>query len=319
MADYDFPKRNADYQSFAFVQFDRFRKDGVKDLISPKQVARAIGVSESSLKRWCDRGLIPTVRTAGGHRRLPISGVLAFLRSSKQELIAPELLGLPVTSGRTGRVVDRGRERLRDALLAGDEELCRQIVFDLWLAGQPLSSLCDQVIASAFSDIGDRWACHEADVYQERRACELTLRVLHELRLGLPPGDPNWTAIGGTIAGDQYTLPTTMAEMILQDCGWAARSLGTSLPFTSLATAIRENHPRLFWVSVSYLADPILFLREFPALNAAAEEVGAAIVVGGFAMRGEIRQQIRYSAFCDTMQHLEQFARTLRGAAARPS
>ena len=48
-------------------------------LLSPKQVARALGVSESSLKRWCDKGLIPTERTAGGHRRLPLAGVLDFL------------------------------------------------------------------------------------------------------------------------------------------------------------------------------------------------------------------------------------------------
>jgi MerR family transcriptional regulator, light-induced transcriptional regulator len=290
----------------------------VKDLLSPKQVARAIGVSESSLKRWCDQGLIPTVRTAGGHRRLPISGVLNYLRSSKQELVAPQLLGLPATSGKTGRVVDRGRDQLSVALLAGDEGLCRQIVFDLWLAGQSLSTLCDQAIAAAFTDIGDQWACHEADVYQERRACEVMLRLLHEIRMGLPPGDPQWKAIGGTIEGDQYTLPTTMVEAILQDAGWESRSLGSSLPFASLATAIRETRPRLIWVSVSYIADPALFLREFSTLNQAADEVGAAIVVGGFAMSGVIRQQIRYSAFCDTMQHLEQFANTLRGVATRP-
>jgi excisionase family DNA binding protein len=65
----------------------------MKELITPKQVARAIGVSESSLKRWCDRGLIPTVRTAGGHRRLPISGVLSYLRETGHEMVRPELLG----------------------------------------------------------------------------------------------------------------------------------------------------------------------------------------------------------------------------------
>lgn len=291
----------------------------MKGLVSPKQVARAIGVSESSLKRWCDRGLIPTVRTAGGHRRLPISGVLSFLRSAKQELVAPEILGLPATSGKGVRVVERGREQLRDAMLVGDEELCRQVVFDLWLSGLSLSALCDQAIAAAFVEIGERWSCREADVYQERRACEIALRLLHEIRSGLPPADPVWTAIGGTISGDQYTLPTAMAELILQDCGWEARSLGNSLPFESLATAIRESRPRLFWLSVSYIADPALFVRAYPSLHAAAEEVGAAIVVGGFAMRETIRQQIRYSAFCDTMQHLEHFARTLRGAVVRPA
>ena len=38
----------------------------MNELVSPKQVAHAMGVSESSLKRWCDQGLIPTVRTAAG-------------------------------------------------------------------------------------------------------------------------------------------------------------------------------------------------------------------------------------------------------------
>ena len=271
-----------------------------------------MGVSESSLKRWCDNGLIPTIRTAGGHRRLPISGVLAYLRRTQHDLVMPEALGLPATSGKSDRVVDRGRERLRAALLAGDESMCRQVIFDLWLAGHRLSVLGDRVIAAAFSDIGEKWACHDAEVYQERRACEVTLRVLHELRTGLLPGDPNWPALGATLEGDQYMLPTTLVELVLRDSGWQARSLGTSIPCASLAVAIRENRPRLFWLSVSHIADPARFLNEFPLLNEAATEVGAAIAVGGFAMQGIVRQQIRYSAFCDTMQHLEEFANTLR-------
>lgn len=281
--------------------------------VSPKQVARAIGVSESSLKRWCDEGLIPAERTAGGHRRMPISGVLAYLRSSRRNLVAPELLGLPATYGKSERIIGRSREGLFEALLSGDEALCRQIVFDQWLSGQPLSLICDQVIAAAFIKIGDKWSCREADVYQERRACEIMLRVLHELRGGLATGDPAWPAIGGTIEGDQYTLPTTMAETVLQEAGWAPRSLGSSIPFPSLATAIRENRPRLVWVSVSFIADPGGFLHQFPQLNAAADEVGAAIVVGGFALQGVIRQQIRYAALCDSMQNLEQFANAFRG------
>ena len=69
----------------------------IKAFLTPKDLADALGVSESSLKRWCDRGLIPMVRTAGGHRKLPISGVLSFLRETQHELVSPELLGLPAT------------------------------------------------------------------------------------------------------------------------------------------------------------------------------------------------------------------------------
>ncbi len=271
-----------------------------------------MGVSESSLKRWCDRGLIPTVRTAGGHRRLPISGVLAFLRETKQNLVAPEILGLPATSGKTDWVTSRARDVLREALLVGDEAACRQTIFDLWLAGQRLSEICDRVIAGAFADIGDKWACHEAEVYQERRACEIVIRALHELRSAIPPGDPQFVALGGTAEGDQYIIPTTAAELVLRDSGWQAHSLGSSIPFASLAVAIREHQPQLFWLSVSHVADPTRFLQDFQLLNAAAAEAGTAITVGGFALDGVLRQQMRYSAFCDTMQHLEEFASTLR-------
>jgi len=65
----------------------------MKELISPKQVALALGVSEASLKRWCDKGLIPAIRTAGGHRRLPINGVIHFIRQTGQHLVRPEVLG----------------------------------------------------------------------------------------------------------------------------------------------------------------------------------------------------------------------------------
>ncbi|REJ93532.1 MAG: helix-turn-helix domain-containing protein [Planctomycetota bacterium] len=50
----------------------------MNDLLTPKQVARAISVSESSIKRWCDRGAIATQYTPGGHRRIPLSGLLEF-------------------------------------------------------------------------------------------------------------------------------------------------------------------------------------------------------------------------------------------------
>jgi hypothetical protein len=73
----------------------------MKNLATPKQVTRAIQVSESSVKRWCDKGVIPTHYTAGGHRRVPLSGLLDFLRSTKQQLVRPEVLGLPATTRQT--------------------------------------------------------------------------------------------------------------------------------------------------------------------------------------------------------------------------
>jgi excisionase family DNA binding protein len=37
--------------------------------LTSEEAARVLGVSEASVKRWAERGLLPTEKTAGGHRR----------------------------------------------------------------------------------------------------------------------------------------------------------------------------------------------------------------------------------------------------------
>ncbi len=289
----------------------------MRDLITPKQLGRAIDVSESSIKRWCDKGVIPTQYTAGGHRRIAIADAIEFLRSGKHQIVHPEALGLPPTSGQTTRVVDRARVQLVEALIGGDEGACRQIVFDLYLAEHSLSVICDELFAAAFREIGERWSCGSAEVYQERRGCEITLRVVHELRATLPPPKASApVAIGCAASGDQYSLGTAMAELVLRDGKWNATSLGDNLPFDTVRAALQDQQPKLFWLSCSYIADEAAFLEGYGALY---DEFGQdiAFVVGGYALTEALRQQMKYSAFCDNMQHLEGFAQTLRRAIAK--
>jgi methanogenic corrinoid protein MtbC1 len=286
----------------------------MRDLLTPKQVARAIDVSESSVKRWCDKGVISTQYTAGGHRRIAISGLIEFLRDRKYELTHPEALGLPPISGQTARVVDRAREQLTTALLDGDEPRCLQIAIDLYLAEHSISVICDEVFAAVFREIGDRWACGDAEVYQERRGCEISLHVLYELRslLAPPPADAP-LAIGGAAAGDQYSLGTSMAELVLRDAKWNAISLGDNLPLETISAAICEYRPKMFWLSCSHIVDESEFLAGYHELY---DQFGldVAFVVGGYALSEEIRQQMKFSAYCDNMQHLEGFAQTLHAA-----
>lgn len=289
----------------------------MRDLFTPKQVARAIQVSESSVKRWCDKGVIPTQYTAGGHRRIPVSGLLDFLRSSNHELLRPEVLGLPAATGKTTWVIDRAAHQMTEAIVQGDEEQCRQITLDLYLAEHSISTICDLVFAKVFQAIGDQWECGQAEVYQERYGCEIALRVLHELRSLIPnPPADSPLAIGGAVEGDQYNLATSMAELVLRDAKWNAMSLGDNLPFATLGAAIKEYRPRIFWLSCSHIGRQDEFLANYSALY---EEFGTGIawVVGGRALTEDLRRKMKYSAFCDNMQHLESFAETFRRSAEK--
>jgi len=285
----------------------------MKHLLTPKQVAQAIGVSESSLKRWCDRGALSMVRTAGGHRRLALDDVVAFLRHSGHQIVRPELLGLPPARGQSPATIERGREMVREALLAGEDAQCRRIALDLYLAGTSVCEIGDQVLAAAFHDIGDAWECGDISIYRERRGCEMAIHALHDLRGALPePSLDAPRAIGGTLENDPYQLPTLMVELALREAGWQATSLGTLLPATTLIDAVRENKPRLLWLSVSSIQEPDKFLADFATLLAAATEQGTAVVVGGRALSDEVRRQMNYNAYCDTLRHLVSFAQSLR-------
>lgn len=286
----------------------------MKELLTPKQVGRAIEVSESSIKRWCDRGEIATHYTSGGHRRIALATVLALVREGKFRLVHPEALGFPATSGQSIRVLTRARDALTEALLSGNERRCLQLVIDLVLAEHSISAICDEVIAAAFAEIGDRWSCGKVEVYRERRGCEIALRTLHELRSLLPvvPDDAP-LAMGGAASGDQYSLGTTMAELVLREENWRAVSLGDNLPFGTLAAAIEENQPRIFWLSCSYIPEAEAFLSGFNALFARFHQ-RVAFVVGGSALTEELRCQMHFAAYCDNMRHLAAFARSLRTA-----
>ncbi|WP_422931074.1 B12-binding domain-containing protein [Singulisphaera sp. PoT] len=268
-------------------------------------------MSESSLKRWCDQGLIKVVRTGGGHRKIAVPEVLRFALEHGHVLKSPEVLGLPPSSEQSGIGLAQARPRLVESLLGGDELVVRQIVFDLYLAKHALSVIFDQVIASAFRIIGERWECNEVDVYQERRACEITLRTLFELRRNLPDFDARWTAVGGTLEGDHYALPSAMAELVLLESGYHATSMGTSIPIESLVNSVHQEKPRLFWLSVSHIRDDYDLVGKFSALSEACMASGTALVVGGRALTDDLRHRMNYSAYGDTMQHLEGFARAL--------
>ncbi len=288
----------------------------MKELLSPKQVARAIGVSESSLKRWCDQGLIQSVRTAGGHRKLPLEDVIRFLRERKHELVCPELLKMPVRSPQSEIGLERGRIALTDAMLAGNEPHVRQIIFDLYLAKHSISVICDEVLCRAFHEIGFRCESQSAAVYQERLSFEFALRILYELRRAQADPDPCWKAIGGTLEKDICPIPPAMVELVLRDSGWDAISLGVSIPSVSLVDAIVKTKPKLFWLCVSHVENPKKFVSDFKLISEAAESVGAAVAIGGRGICEELRKQITFCCYFDTMQQLESFAKTVRRISA---
>jgi len=280
--------------------------------LTTRQVARAMGVSEASIKRWCDRGMIACGRTAGGHRRLPRADVIQFLRESGQRLLRPEVLGMPAGMGRGKVVLARAAGQMAEALEQDEFEQLRRVGFELYLAGHLARDIFDHALAPAFRAIGQRWQHGEIEIYQERRACEMCMQFLRELHRAMPqPADDAPYAIGGTLSGDGYTLAAHMAETVLREVGWRAECYGVGLPAATWYAAIEKTKPRLVWLSVSWIESVATFVEEARRFCECAKQHGVALVVGGRALTESVRQRLPYSAYGDNFQHLAAFAGTL--------
>ncbi len=89
------------------------------------------------------------------------------------------------------------------------------------------------------------------------------------------------------------------------------RNLGVNLPLRSLAQATIRHRPRLVFISVSYLKDEEQFVREYRSFHESAASVGAAVIMGGQALRPDLRSRLIYASHGDRMAHLAEFARRL--------
>ncbi len=252
------------------------RNASLEKSFSPKQVAEALRVSESSIKRWCDRGAIQTVKTLGGHRRIPLDGLLTFLESTNREIANHAAIGMlprSAVASADDQVVgvlhpsvddETLRQYFEDALIRGDEKECRRIIIEYFDRSDSFAEIGDRLIGLTFRRIGELWHRGEVEVFQERRACELCSRLLHEFRRLFPePSSNSPLAIGASSSGDNYALPSLLVEVVLREIGWRSMNLGTNLPFSTLTEAVRYERPKMVWLSVSHLHDKERFVEEY--------------------------------------------------------
>ncbi|MEM6978541.1 MAG: helix-turn-helix domain-containing protein [Planctomycetota bacterium] len=283
---------------------------------SPKQIADSLQVSESSVKRWCDSGAISSIKTVGGHRRITLDALQAFLRSTDRKLSRPDVLGLPnLAPSRHTHIAgddDPIKQRFRDALAAGEEVVCRELLHRLIDQGATRSEAAESLITDAMVGFGEAWDCNALDIYQERRGCDIAMRLIYELRSSMPqPDKGSPVAIGGAPEGDPYQLPTALVELSLREVGWNATSLGNNLPMDSFRQAVHDYDPQMVWMSVSTVAEPDMFVAEQTQL---AQSLGedVPLLIGGRALTDRLRPRLRYTAHCDSLRHMVDLAALMR-------
>lgn len=284
--------------------------------LKTQQVADALGVSVSSIKRWVDLGALEATRTTGKHRLVSLASALQFAR--RENFPVAGLLAF-AASNRPVEVDDRLCDRLAEALKDGDDRRATSILVSAYRSSG-IVEVADRLVRPVLERIGTGWLLGKWAIYEEHQATTLIASTLAGINSALIQAQegPRPLALIAALEGDPFTLPGLLAEIVVREAGWDARHLGCDLPLRSLADAARRHRPRLIALSVSQVADRERFLADYPYFYEAANQVGAAVILGGRACDADLRSRLLFASFGDRMAHLAEFARRMLPQAAPP-
>lgn len=250
--------------------------------LSPKQLGQAIGVSESSLKRWIDDGQLEVMRTTGGHRRVDLAEAVRFVRQRGYTISDPTVLGIKasdVSDGRADQV--QLANHMHRLLTEGKDKEFVAAVTRLYLDGQSLAELIDGPIREAMRRIGELWHNNPDGIGIEHRATDILIRTLGYLHtLIKAPAQDAPLAIGGAPPNDMHLVASLCVALVLAEQGWREINLGANTPwdqFISLATRERAS---LVWLSMTAQSKADLSPK-VDALAGQLAKLPCQLIVGG--------------------------------------
>lgn len=286
---------------------------GRKNLTS-KQAARLLGVSEASVKRWADGGLLPALKTAGGHRRFRPEDLAAFRRAAKTGNAAER----PRPDAALAPLDARLSDELFELLVGGHEDEAASVLVGLHLQGHTVALLADVLLCPALRRVGELWHTGRMSVAQEHLATRTTDTALGGLRAAarVRTESAERVAVCCAVEEDYHELPVNLAALTLEARGWEVVNLGMSTPFYALAEAVARFSPRLVCVASTVFRQTDRAAREYGEFVAAVRRAGASVVLGGAGFQGEgARQRFPADLYAATFSELEEHAAALAGRA----
>jgi excisionase family DNA binding protein len=233
----------------------------MRPYLTSKEIGKVLGVSPATVRRWADAGLLPSERTAGGHRRFSVAVAERLARQQHSGDSSLDSWIRVLVSPGNGLDVDA-------ALLAERSRLAS------WHA------VADG-LGSVLHELGARWQRNELSVVDEHLASERLARALAKAADGLPAREGGPMAYLVTAQGEAHTLGLRLVELCIREYGWRTFWIGRDLPTDLLLRTIAERHPAALAASASIAREASALEAEASALSAACAHAGTALVVGG--------------------------------------
>lgn len=279
------------------------------DSLTTKAVARLLRVSEATVKRWANSGLLQSDKTVGGHRRFSLNAV-AHLR---RELGIGSGAGMPPQQSVQTRGILPASEQFADTLLRADEKDAGAMLVQAYLSGAALTTLFDETITRAMHHVGELWLKGSITVADEHLATRVVFGALQFLSAVVIPVQPHGLkAICCGIEGDLHELPVQLARMVLESEGWNAQSLGPNTPLFALTDMVVRQRPQLVCISARSISGLDRATAEYGQFRKVTGKLGVSVVIGGEGFRDPVfRERFPSELYADNFAEFAKFTRTL--------
>ena len=284
--------------------------------LTTKEVARLCRISDATVKRWEDAGLLKSERTSGGHRRFRVEEIVRFQR--EQNLGLKQSHGdesVMMTAARRHADKNFSSSECLHALAAGCEEAAANILISAYLKGKTLTEIFDEIVCAAMCRIGELWLKGEISVTQEHLATRAACSALYKLRHTLPvPKMTGNLAICCAVEGDFHELPTHLAQMTIENAGWEVMNFGANTPLYCLAEEVLRHSPQIVCIAATIINDVERLSRDYKIFTEQISRQKIPILLGGKAFNDEqIRPRFPARFYPQTFAETAEIVRNLSG------
>jgi excisionase family DNA binding protein len=278
----------------------------MKQSYSTKELAQMLDVSESTVKRWADAGLLKCRKTLGGHRKFHFDDVIEF-KSSCGLALTDETIAerdKELDDLMAGPDFTRLAERYKEASLAGQFGCASAMLKEAHRRGHTLATLGDQVISPAMSAIGEMWRAGKIGVLDEHTATFATVQALMQLQMPIPEAERSEKiALVGCAEGEFHHLAALIACNLLESEGWKSIYLGQHTPVFVFAEALVRLKAELACISITMTDNIERAARDYEGLRRAASKQEAKIILGGAALEDDqVRARFRGALYAATLE-----------------
>lgn len=268
-----------------------------KTILSTVDVARLFNVTETTVKRWADGGILRCQKTPGGHRKFPVRHVVEFAERSKFEpvgvlsLPAHDGLGPTITMAMLNRDFHTLARAFVEKALSADRMDLYLFISYLYEHHIALWEIFDNVLRPGMMEIGERWHRGEIGINQEHRASYEILDALTRLQSEIFLKPANGNSVAFACMGEElHEIGLRVAASMFEAEGWTTQYIGARTPPDAVIGALEELRPSVLALSFTYASDSQRVLEELRLLGERVRAMNVRLIVGGTGIPEGVRE-----------------------------